>query len=205
MDPKRAEINRGNAAKSTGPRSEAGKRSASCNAQKHGLSVPVASLQAVQDFLEGLADEIAGSSNPSVEARIASRHAANALFELTRIRRVKAELLDRIETGRRIPGPFEFSSGEEQLLVGILTGRTTAYRSRPEIMTAINKLRGPRSAEEPEWCSQARRFQEALPELHSLLRYEDRAFSALRRSMKRLHEVRLKSNTILAECCWVDG
>src|SRR5690242_6151503 len=93
---RRGRANRENARKSTGPRSRAGRRHSSRNARKHGLTVPLWSLPEVRDFVEKLADEIAGAQSTQ-EIRRAARAAAEAYFELLRVDRAVASLFDRLQ------------------------------------------------------------------------------------------------------------
>src|SRR5690242_17490701 len=74
---RRGRANRENARKSTGPRSRAGRRHSSRNARKHGLNVPLWPRPEVGDFVEKLADEIAGAQSTQ-ETRRAARAAAEA-------------------------------------------------------------------------------------------------------------------------------
>jgi hypothetical protein len=86
--------NRRNARKSTGPRSHAGKRRASRNAYRHGLTLSTSSAPAVEQ-IEQLAREIAGSSENEILLAHA-RTIAEAVFDLARIRQTKVSLIERI-------------------------------------------------------------------------------------------------------------
>ena len=83
--------NRRNAAKSTGPRSGAGKNRVSKNAYRHGLSLNLASA-AYTKQVEDLAGKIAGGSTDTIVLEHA-RIAAEAELELRRVRRVKLALI----------------------------------------------------------------------------------------------------------------
>jgi hypothetical protein len=87
--------NRRNARKSTGPRSRAGKRRASRNAYRHGLSHGVAGAAAFGKQVEALAQKIAGRGADAVTLEIA-RSVACAEFELAQIRRVRVALVARM-------------------------------------------------------------------------------------------------------------
>jgi hypothetical protein len=84
--------NRKNAAKSTGPRSEAGQAQSSRNAVRHGLSVSIGSLQEFQDDIDALAAFIEQDGAGKI-SKASARVAAEAQLDLVRIRQVKAELL----------------------------------------------------------------------------------------------------------------
>jgi hypothetical protein len=79
--------NRRNACKSPGPRSRAGKRRASRNSYRHGLSVSVAATGKFAKGVETLAHKIAGKGADVAVLELA-RTAAQAEFELAQIRRV---------------------------------------------------------------------------------------------------------------------
>jgi hypothetical protein len=78
--------NRGNAGKSTGPRSPAGKKRAGGNAYRHGLTVSLPSNAAVAKQIETLARKLAGETNSKIILEHA-RVAAQAEIDLARVRR----------------------------------------------------------------------------------------------------------------------
>ena len=78
--------NRGNAGKSTGPRSPAGKKRAGGNAYRHGLTVSLLSNAAVAKQIETLARKLAGETNSKIILEHA-RVAAQAEIDLARVRR----------------------------------------------------------------------------------------------------------------------
>lgn len=82
--------NRRNAAKSTGPRTTAGKARTRRNALRHGLSLPLAA--GIGPELEALAAQIAGQRVTYDEAGQA-RIAAHAQLEVERVRQAKASLI----------------------------------------------------------------------------------------------------------------
>ena len=92
-DRKRAS-NKRNAIKSTGPKSDLGKRRAAKNALRHGLAVPVASLAAFQDDIEALAILISQSVGHEFVTDL-SRQAAEAQIEIIRCRKLRASILSR--------------------------------------------------------------------------------------------------------------
>lgn len=82
--------NRRNAQKSTGPRSAAGKKRASRNAYRHGLSIPGSGagfIRAVEELACSLVREGADAS-----ALELAREAARGMLELDRVRRIEVAL-----------------------------------------------------------------------------------------------------------------
>lgn len=99
--------NRANAARSTGPRTQAGKKRASRNALRHGLNLPLP-LDEFGPELAALADRLqAGDPTKSVAARTA----AIAQLHLERVRRMKAFVLLQAAEAHRQSGSG--SPGEE--------------------------------------------------------------------------------------------
>jgi hypothetical protein len=80
--------NRKNAQKSTGPRSEAGKRRAARNALNHGLAIPVQTIPELRADIETLAMLIARASGEKAITEL-SRQAAEAQLEIFRIRKFR--------------------------------------------------------------------------------------------------------------------
>src|SRR5258707_14526777 len=76
---KQLEANRGNAVKSTGPRSEAGRQRSRCNALRHGLTAEtvIAALEHKDDY-QAFVAQIAADYQPrsAVETELVSRLAA---------------------------------------------------------------------------------------------------------------------------------
>jgi hypothetical protein len=90
--------NRGNACQSTGPRSSAGKRSASQNSYKHGLAG--ATFLGPETEIDDLARKIVGLS-ADYATLDSARAAAEAELFLVRVRRAKAALINRFLPGAR--------------------------------------------------------------------------------------------------------
>jgi hypothetical protein len=124
--------NRRNARKSTGPRSGAGKKRASGNAYRHGLTLNITSTAAFAKQLDKLVREIAGDSKDAIMLERA-RAIAQAELNLARVRRAKVALIERasvfgeldppqltvtqmirlvnaFERGRPIPEPIDASA-----------------------------------------------------------------------------------------------
>jgi hypothetical protein len=81
-----------NALRSTGPRTEEGKAIAARNALKHGLAIPITRDPQSAERIQLLAWRLsAGTTDETV--LLAARQAAEAWFELQRVRAVRARLL----------------------------------------------------------------------------------------------------------------
>jgi hypothetical protein len=99
--------NRRNARNGTGPRSSSGKRRASRNALRHGLTKPISSAEFDRE-VEALARQIAGDTEDKITIELA-RDAAEAELELARVRRVKAALIERVAALGRFDVPNSFN------------------------------------------------------------------------------------------------
>jgi hypothetical protein len=86
--------NRRNARKSAGPRSGAGKKRASRNAYRHGLTLNITSTAVFAKQLDKLVREIAGDTEDAMLLERA-RAIAQAELDLARVRRVKVALIER--------------------------------------------------------------------------------------------------------------
>src|SRR5262249_18995530 len=86
--------NRRNARKSTGPRSGAGKKRASGNAYRHGLTLSITSTAAYAKQLDKLARKIAGDTKDAITLERA-REIAQAELDLARVRRARVALIAR--------------------------------------------------------------------------------------------------------------
>jgi hypothetical protein len=85
--------NQKNAQKSTGPRSEAGRRRSSRNALRHGLAVAIGSQSCFSKDIEALAKVLSAKSRRPTEF---ARQAAEAEMDLLRIRKIRASLFEAI-------------------------------------------------------------------------------------------------------------
>jgi hypothetical protein len=97
------EANRRNARNSTGPRSTSGKKRASQNAFRHGLTKRIASAEFDRE-VETLARQIAGDIENKTTIELA-RSAAEGELELARVRRVRADLIERVAAFGRFDPP----------------------------------------------------------------------------------------------------
>ena len=109
---KQIEANRANARHSRGPRSAHGKRRASQNALRYGLTIPNTN-PAYLKRVEKLAQRIAkvGASPHDLES---ARTLARAELDISSIARLKVALIDRVKaTGRLLPPKFFRSMMED--------------------------------------------------------------------------------------------
>jgi hypothetical protein len=85
--------NRNNAKKSTGPRSNAGREASRRNALRHGLAIAIGSDPALHDDIEKLA-KLLTSSRGIQKVSESARAAAEAEYDLLRIRKIRASLFE---------------------------------------------------------------------------------------------------------------
>ena len=170
--------NRSNARKSIGPRSGAGKKRASHNAHSHGLTLSISSA-ALAKQLEKRARKIAGGSKDEIILEHA-RAAAQAEFDLARVRQVKLALIERASGLGALDAPQVFGSlaKEMRYLKSILSGR--APPGLPERVDPLATM----PTQEPERTAEA--VRRALPELVKLDRYESRAVSRRDRAIREI-------------------
>ena len=116
--------NRRNAGKSTGPRSRAGKQRARFNAYQHGLTSSLVASAVVARKIERLARKIAGNTKDGSILGHA-RSAADAEFDLTRVRRVRVALIERAYTIGTLGScrPFDSAREAERFLDAIVRGK----------------------------------------------------------------------------------
>jgi hypothetical protein len=172
------EANRRNARTSTGPRSTSGKKRASHNAFRHGLTKPVSSA-AFDREVEMLARQIAGDSADQLTIEHA-RDAAAAELELARVRRVKVALIERVAAFGRFDVPKRFASPMDEG-AWILLRYWGATLGKPKC--AVDPLPAMPS-EEPERTAEA--VRRALPDLLRLHRYESRAVTRRDRAIRAI-------------------
>jgi hypothetical protein len=96
--------NRRNARESTGPRSGAGRKRTSRNSYRHGLTARSTSSAKLARAVERLARKIAGDSTNAVILEH-FRGAAQAEFDLARIRQVKVAVIERMLASGAHGGP----------------------------------------------------------------------------------------------------
>jgi hypothetical protein len=174
--------NRRNARRSTGPRSRAGKKRASRNSYRHGLSSGVATSAEFAKHVESLARKIAGCGADAVSLEVA-RAVARAEFELAQIRRVRVALIARMaEFGElEVPDPLRTCRDVIRSLTSIDRGRPCDLPTPPSVPST-----------EPDRSAEA--VRRALPELLKLDRYERRATARRDRATRHLIARKMPTN-----------
>lgn len=138
--------NRRNAGNSTGPRSSGGRKRASRNSYRHGLTATMASSAKLAKAVERLARKIADDTTNPLTLEYA-RAAAQAEFDLARVRQAKVAVIERMLALGEFDGPR----------AGI-TEPVEAEAMPPEELERLGEA-----------------VRRALPELANLDRYERRA------------------------------
>jgi hypothetical protein len=90
--------NRRNAARSTGPKTAAGKERASRNSWRHGLSRPAIPTPEVANDIEALARDLLGGDAASPNQLGLAREAAEGQIEIMRARRERQRLIEAVMT-----------------------------------------------------------------------------------------------------------
>jgi hypothetical protein len=174
---------RRNAAKSTGPRSASGKKRASKNAVRHGLTKPMLGPEYTR-ALEALARQIAGDREDKLAMALA-RDAAEAELELARVRRMKVALIERVAVFGCFNPPRLFRQPKDEI-AWIMQRDFGATRRGTHPNFAIASLPA-MPAEEPERTAEA--VRRALPELVKLTRYETRAVLRRDRAIREITKI----------------
>jgi hypothetical protein len=163
--------NRRNARNSTGPRSGAGKKRASGNAYRHGLSLNITSTAAYAKQLDDLVRKIAGDSKDAIMLERA-RAIAQAELDLARVRRAKVALIERASVFGELDPPQLTVTQMIQLVNAFERGRPI-----PEPIDASARM----PSQEPDRSAEA--VRRVLPELRKLDRYERRAAAQRERAV----------------------
>jgi hypothetical protein len=169
--------NQRNARKSTGPRSWAGKKRASRNSYRHGLSLSVTSSAAFAKQLHTLARKIAGRTKDAVQIEHA-RSAAQAELVLARVRRAKVALIERV-CALEDPDALPVFSSDVQPIQLVETLRRQGFTS-PEPVDPSTTT----PSQEPDRLAEA--VRRVLPELLRLDRYERRASARRDQALRQL-------------------
>src|SRR5262245_61374481 len=158
--------NRRNARKSTGPRSGAGRKRASRNAYRHGLTLSITSTAAFAKQLDKLARKIAGNTDDAITLERA-REIVQAELDLARVRRAKVALIERARAFGELDPPQAFSTVTEikRFFNALDRGRLIV----PKPIDALATM----PSQEPDRSAEA--VRRVLPELRKLERYERRA------------------------------
>jgi hypothetical protein len=172
--------NRRNARNRTGPRSTSGRKRASQNAFRHGLTKRISSAEFDRQA-ETLARQIAGDSEDKITIELA-RDAAEAVLELARVRRVKVALIERVTALGRFDVPKRFASPKDEAawILQHYCG-ATLWEGRPKF--AVDPLPAMPS-QEPQRTAEA--VRRALPDLLKLYRYEARAVTRRDRALRTI-------------------
>ena len=168
--------NRRNARKSTGPRSGAGKKRASRNAYRHGLTLNITSTAAVAKQLDNLVRKIAGNTEDAIVLERA-RAIAQAELDLARVRRAKVALIERTSAFGELDPPQLTATQMIRLLNAFEGGRPI-----PKPIDASATM----PSQEPERLAEA--VRRVLPQLRKLDRYERRAAAQRERAVLELSD-----------------
>jgi hypothetical protein len=172
--------NRRNARNSTGPRSTSGKKRASRNAFRHGLTKRISSAE-FDRAVETLARQIAGDTEDKLKIELA-RDAAEAELEVARVRQVKVALIERVTAFGRFDVPKRFASAKDEAAwIMLRYFGATFSKGRPKF--AVDPLPAMPS-QEPQRTAEA--VRRALPDLLKLHRYESRAVTRRDRAIRAM-------------------
>jgi len=166
--------NRRNARKSTGPRSGAGRKRASSNAYRHGLSLSITSTAAFAKQLDKLARKIAGDSEDAMVLERA-RAIAQAELDLARVRRAKVALIERASAFGELDPPRSFTS-----VTRIIRFLNAFYPGRVALPKPLDSS-ATMPRQEPGRSAEA--IRRVLPDLRKLDRYERRAAAQRERAV----------------------
>src|SRR5450631_2551649 len=172
--------NRRNARNSTGPRSPSGRKRASQNAFRHGLTTRNPSAE-FDRAVATLARQFAGDTEDKLTIERA-RDAAEAELELARVRRFKVALIERVAALGRFDVPKRFASPKDEAawILQHYFG-ATLWKGRPKF--AVDPLPAMPS-QEPQRTAEA--VRRALPDLLKLHRYESRAVTRRDRAIRAI-------------------
>ena len=173
----RDKANRANARLSTGPKSMVGKKKASKNALRHGLSVPVVHISALAGEIESLALRIVSGNEEDQRLEIA-REIAAAQVDVKRIRETRKMILE--DRGRRLPKWH--GARELRIQMHIASGKRRTAECRAYLASLGENLPGLRIPD------LAANLHCLVKELERCDRYERRALSR-RRSAIRLFDL----------------
>ena len=179
--PRQSSANRANAAKSSGPRTKAGKKRASRNAFKHGLASDSRLIYAAE--IEQLAHDIAGETTGPRQME-GARNIARGLIDVQRARQAKVALIERVT---------RFGTSKRSFAVGSLEEVIFTPREMSQIDNALAQGRLPRlrrikpmpmPEQQPALTAEA--VRRALPELVVIDACETAAMARLNRGVRQL-------------------
>jgi|tagenome__1003787_1003787.scaffolds.fasta_scaffold20937909_3 hypothetical protein len=178
---KKIAANKRNAARSTGPRSAAGRRRVSRNAYRHGLSQSVTSLSQFNEELDKRAHELAEGLRDPLTLENA-RTIAEAELDISRARLAKISLIERAYAFGAIHPPRFTTRAIKRWLKAFDAGLD------PPVSLAMEGVPDQMPSEEPDRTAEA--VRRALPELLKLDRYERRAAARRDRAVRQLFRAR---------------
>jgi hypothetical protein len=164
--------NRRNARKSTGPRSGAGRKRASRNAYRHGLSLNITSTAAFAKQLDTLVRKIAGNTDDAITLERA-REITQAELDLARVRRTKLALIERASAFGELDPPRLTVTQ----MIRVLNAFDRGGLIVPKPIDALATM----PSREPDRSAEA--VRRVLPELRKLDRYERRAAAQRERAV----------------------
>jgi hypothetical protein len=171
--------------KSTGPRSGAGRKRASHNAYRHGLTLNITSTPAVAKQIYKLARKIAGNTDDAITLECADEIAQTEL-ELARVRRAKVALIERASAFGELDPP-QFTVTQMIRILNALDRGDRHIVPKPIDASATMP------SQEPERSAEA--IRRALPQLRKLDRYERRAAARRERAVLELIDrIKFKHN-----------
>jgi hypothetical protein len=180
------DANRRNAQKSSGPKTEAGKKRSSGNAYRHGLASDRPAGEAASAHeIELLACMIAGGDSSLI---VWANTAAEATFDLARVRRMRVTLIELMALGMlhlRRNEVLRYAQSvirHARLLLKWIKRFGTTPPEQPIPSMAM-------PTQEPERTAEA--VRRLLPELRLLDRYEQRARSRRDRALRNIRESRI--------------
>jgi hypothetical protein len=169
--------NRRNATRSSGPQSWAGKKRASRNAYRHGLSLNISADPAWAKQLDDLAGKIAGDTK-NVITLARARAVAEAELDLARARQSKVSLIERACAFGDLDARALFGSAIRAMRFLNAPGQGSLCKPERIARGASTRSR------EPDRSAEA--IQRVLPVLAKLDRYERRASARRDRAVQAL-------------------
>ncbi len=179
--------NRKNAQKSTGPRSSRGKKRASRNALRHGLTKPASGAE-FERQAELLARQLAGEAADNIVLEHA-RDAAHAELEVRRVRRAAVAQIERASAFGRFDVAKIFRTHADEAAWAVQYFLGGAIRKAPPKF-AVDPL----PPMPPKGLARTvEAVRRALPELRRLARYEARAIKRRDGAIRNLVRRRMES------------
>jgi hypothetical protein len=181
MTPSRAEASRINGGKSHGPKTEGGRRAASLNAVKHGLSaetvvLPNESQEEYQAELHDYLQHFAPANKPETDLVL---QLASAQWRLARYTAVEMSLFDiqmeksrkyidkewkNIDESRRVALAFQALSGAHSPLALLNRYQARLHHEYQRILKALLQLQAARRTDEAKLQNEPKPLAEAAPE-----------------------------------------